>query len=106
MKMNRREAFSGVSMSFKARVFILLGAAFSGGCVVNPVPNAGQFHMSDAETKAAQYNAMQTKAMDRESIRQDQQLRKEALRDEAEVRAWESNITKPSTTNVIYSPRY
>ncbi len=79
---------------------------FVSGCMMNPTPNAGQFHMSDAETKAAQYNAMQTKAMDRASIREDQLLRKEGLRDEAEVRAWESNITRPNNTTVIVPGRY
>ena len=87
-------------------LFLSVTMLLCSGCVVNPAPNAGQFHMTDAETKAAQYNAMQTKAMDRESIRQDQQLRKDALRDEAEVRAWENNIKKPSTTNIIYTPYY
>lgn len=80
--------------------------ATSVGCMMNPTPNAGQFHMSDAEAKAAQYNAMQTKAMDRQSIRQDQLLRKEGLRDEAEVRAWESNISRPNNTTVIVPGRY
>lgn len=68
------------------------------GCIVNPTPNAGQFHMSDAETKAAQYNALQTQMMDREAA-------KAKLRDEAEVRAWEKNITRPQTT-VIVPSRY
>ena len=68
------------------------------GCYVNTAPNSGEFHMSDADTKAAQWNAMQTKAMDRQSERQDQLLKKDGLRDEAEVRSWERNITKPNTT--------
>jgi hypothetical protein len=76
------------------------------GCIVNPTPNAGQFHMTDAETKAAQFNAMQTKAIDRQSIREDQLLRKEGLRDEAEVRAWESNISRPNNTTVLVPGRY
>ena len=87
------------------KLSILIGV-FLSGCMMNPTPNAGQFHMSDAETKAAQYNAMQTKAMDRQSIRQDQLLRKEGLRDEAEVRAWESNISRPNNTTVIVPGRY
>jgi hypothetical protein len=68
------------------------------GCIVNPTP--------DAETKAAQFNAMQTKAIDRQSIREDQLLRKEGLRDEAEVRAWESNISRPNNTTVVVPGRY
>jgi hypothetical protein len=67
-----------------------------GGCIVNPTPNAGQFSMSEAETKATQYNSLQTFNADREAHRA-------VLRDEAEVRAWESNITRPN--NVIIVPR-
>jgi hypothetical protein len=84
----------------------LISMILGSGCMMNPTPNAGQFHMSDAETKAAQYNAMQTKAMDRASIREDQLLRKEGLRDEAEVRAWESNISRPNSTTVLVPGRY
>jgi|688.fasta_scaffold2315474_1 hypothetical protein len=84
----------------------LISMILVSGCMMNPTPNAGQFHMSDAETKAAQYNAMQTKAMDRASIREDQLLRKEGLRDEAEVRAWESNISRPNSTTVLVPGRY
>ncbi len=88
------------------RVAIVGCILLNSGCMMNPTPNAGQFHMSDAETKAAQYNAMQTKAMDRASIREDQLLRKEGLRDEAEVRAWESNITRSNNTTVVVPSRY
>jgi hypothetical protein len=88
------------------RVVLITWILFFSGCMMNPTPNAGQFHMSDAETKAAQYNAMQTKAMDRASIREDQLLRKEGLRDEAEVRAWESNITRSNNTTVVVPSRY
>jgi len=66
------------------------------GCIVNPTPNAGHFSMTDAETKAAQYNSQQTFNTDREN-------RKAILRDEAEVRAWESNISRPN--NIIVVPR-
>lgn len=70
---------SGDKTMVRSSLF-LLGSLFITGCMMNPTPNAGQFHMSDAETKAAQFNAMQTKAMDRASIREDQLLRKEGLR--------------------------
>ncbi len=81
--------------------FVKLGivaflALLVGGCIVNPTPNAGHFSMSEAETKAAQYNSLQTFNADREAHRA-------VLRDEAEVRAWESNITRPN--NVIIVPR-
>jgi hypothetical protein len=67
------------------------------GCVVNPTPNAGYYSMSDAQTKAAQFNALQTQNIDREAHRG-------MLRDEAEVRAWESNISKPNS--VLLPSRY
>lgn len=76
------------------------------GCYVNTAPNSTEFHMSDADAKAAQWNAMQTKAMDRQSERQDQLLKKDGLRDEAEVRSWEKNITKPSTTVIAPTRSY
>jgi hypothetical protein len=84
----------------KLKTISVVSLIFS-GCIMNPTPNAGQFHMSDADTKASQFNAMQTKALDRASMREDQLLRKEGLRDEAEVRAWESNISRPNNSTVI-----
>lgn len=66
------------------------------GCIVNPTPNAGAFSMTEAQTKAAQYNALQTQNTDREAHRG-------KLRDDAEVRAWERNISSPNTAIVIPS---
>ncbi|MEQ1638347.1 MAG: hypothetical protein ABL903_16830 [Methylococcales bacterium] len=71
-------------------------ALSTAGCIQNPTPNAGSFSMTDAQTKAAQYNVLQTQNADREA-------RKGILRDEAEVRAWESNISRPN--NIIIVPR-
>jgi len=68
------------------------------GCVVNPTPNAEVFSMTDAQTKAAQFNVLQTQNADREA-------RRGKLRDEIEARAWERSISSPSTTIVI-PPRY
>ncbi|MDD5275726.1 MAG: hypothetical protein PHR16_06560 [Methylovulum sp.] len=66
------------------------------GCIINPTPNAGSFSMTEAQTKAAQYNALQTQNTDREAHRG-------KLRDEIEVRAWERNISAPNTTIVVPS---
>lgn len=66
------------------------------GCIVNPTPNAGAFAMTEAQTKAAQFNALQTQNIDREAHRG-------KLRDEAEARAWERNISVPYTTVVVPS---
>lgn len=65
------------------------------GCIVNPTPNSGTYTMTDTEVKAVQYNALQTQNADREA-------RKAMLRDEAEIRAWEKNISSPNA--VIVAP--
>jgi len=67
------------------------------GCIVNPTPNAGAFSMTEVQTKAAQYNALQTQNTDREAHRG-------KLRDEVEVRAWERNISAPTT--IVIPSRY
>jgi hypothetical protein len=74
--------------------------------MINPSPSAKDFSLSADEAKTAQYNAMQTKMMDRESRRLDREEHKDALRDEAEVRAWEQNISTPHKAVVVAPYRY
>jgi hypothetical protein len=88
--------FNAMKIQFFKFGIVAFFAMLVSGCITNPTPNAGHFSMTEAETKAAQYNSLQTLNADREAHRA-------ILRDEAEVRAWESNITRPN--NIVIVPR-
>lgn len=69
--------------------------ALSACISLNPTPNNQGYGLTDVEAKAARMNAMETEMMDRES-------RKAQMRDEAEVRAWEKNISRPDVPSYGY----
>lgn len=68
------------------------------GCMVNPTPNAGYFAMTPEQTQEVQQVAQQTQNANRAE-------RREYMRDAAEIRAWESQNSRP-VKRVIITPYY
>jgi len=71
------------------------------GCFQTPVPNAQEVRISTATAAVAQWNAVQSRNMDRMSYLLDQQTENEARRMQVETNAWGYNITKPNNPVVV-----
>jgi hypothetical protein len=82
-------------------ISLILTAVALTACFQTPIPNAQEVRISTATASVAQWNAVQTRNMDRMSYLLDQQTQNEARRMNIETNAWGYNITKPNNPVVV-----